>query len=95
MKNILYQGNSSEILKHIEENSVDLIYLDPPFFTNRDFEIFNNNNKISFSDNWENDINKYFDFMNGILNQSFRVLSKTGLLFLHCDYMHLIILKLN
>ena len=87
LKNILYQGDSSDILEHLEENSIDLIYLDPPFFTNREFEISNSKNKIiSFSDNWENDINKYLDFMNGILNHSFRLLKKTGLIFLHCDY---------
>jgi len=87
MNNLLYQGDSLQIMKNFEKNSVDLIYLDPPFFTNREFEVSNSENeKISFSDNWENDINKYLDFMNGILNQSFRILSKTGLLFLHCDY---------
>lgn len=87
MKNILYQGDSSSILKHLEKNSIDLIYLDPPFFTNREFEISDSKNKrISFSDNWEYDINKYLDFMNSILNHSFRLIKKTGLLFLHCDY---------
>lgn len=87
MKNTLYEGDSSKILTSLENNSVDLIYLDPPFFTNRNFEFIDSKNKkISFTDNWENDINKYLDFMNGILNQTFRILSKTGLVFLHCDY---------
>ena len=32
--NVLYYGNNLEILrKYIPDNSVDLIYLDPPFFT--------------------------------------------------------------
>ena len=87
LNNILYEGNSSNILADLEKNSVDLIYLDPPFFTNRKFEILNSKKKkISFSDNWEYDINKYLDFMNGIFNHSFRLLRKTGMLFLHCDY---------
>ena len=87
MRNSLYHGDCKEILSSLKSNSVNLIYLDPPFFTNREFEICDNNdNHLHFKDLWENDINKYLDFMNDILNQSIRVLKKTGLVFLHCDY---------
>ena len=38
--NTLYFGDNLEILKrHISEESVDLIYLDPPFNSNRDYNI--------------------------------------------------------
>ena len=87
MRNSLYHGDCKEIFSSLKSNSVNLIYLDPPFFTNREFEICDNgNNHLYFKDLWENDINKYLDFMNDILNQSIRVLKKTGLVFLHCDY---------
>ena len=33
--NRLILGDNLEILKTIEDESVDLIYLDPPFFSNR------------------------------------------------------------
>jgi site-specific DNA-methyltransferase (adenine-specific) len=39
MTNKLILGDNLEILKGLESESVDLIYLDPPFFSNRNFEV--------------------------------------------------------
>ncbi|MDR2193940.1 MAG: hypothetical protein LBP19_05680 [Treponema sp.] len=35
----LILGDNLEILKNTEAESVDLIYLDPPFFSNRNYEV--------------------------------------------------------
>jgi DNA modification methylase len=37
--NKLILGDNLEILKTIEADSVDLVYLDPPFFSNRNYEV--------------------------------------------------------
>jgi DNA modification methylase len=37
--NKLILGDNLEILKTIESESVDLVYLDPPFFSNRNYEV--------------------------------------------------------
>jgi site-specific DNA-methyltransferase (adenine-specific) len=37
--NKLILGDNLEILKTLEADSVDLIYLDPPFFSNRNYEV--------------------------------------------------------
>jgi site-specific DNA-methyltransferase (adenine-specific) len=37
--NRLILGDNLEILRTLDENSVDLIYLDPPFFSNRNYEV--------------------------------------------------------
>ena len=37
--NQLILGDNLEILKTIESDSIDLIYLDPPFFSNRTYEV--------------------------------------------------------
>src|SRR5947208_7868548 len=38
--NLLYYGDNLDILrKYIPENSVDLVYLDPPFNSNRDYNV--------------------------------------------------------
>jgi site-specific DNA-methyltransferase (adenine-specific) len=37
--NRLILGDNLEILKGMEADSVDLIYLDPPFFSNRNYEV--------------------------------------------------------
>jgi site-specific DNA-methyltransferase (adenine-specific) len=37
--NKLILGDNLAILKTLEADSVDLIYLDPPFFSNRNYEV--------------------------------------------------------
>jgi DNA modification methylase len=39
IKNRLYCGDNLEILATMEKESVDLIYVDPPFFTGTDFTV--------------------------------------------------------
>jgi len=40
MKNILYYGDNLDILRrYIKDDSIDLIYLDPPFKSNQDYNI--------------------------------------------------------
>jgi len=39
-ENVLYYGDNLEILRrYIEDESVDLVYLDPPFKSNQDYNI--------------------------------------------------------
>jgi DNA modification methylase len=37
--NSLMLGDNLEMLKRVDSESVDLIYLDPPFFSNRNYEV--------------------------------------------------------
>jgi site-specific DNA-methyltransferase (adenine-specific) len=37
--NKLILGDNLEILKSLESETIDLIYLDPPFFSNRNYEV--------------------------------------------------------
>ena len=40
MNNQLYYGDNLDILRdHIDDESVDLIYLDPPFNSNRNYNV--------------------------------------------------------
>ena len=38
-KNKLILGDCLEVMKKMEDESVDLIYLYPPFFSNRNYEV--------------------------------------------------------
>jgi len=39
--NVLYYGDNLEILrKYIPDNSIDLVYLDPPFNSKKDYNIY-------------------------------------------------------
>ena len=40
MRNALYYGDNLPIMReHIADESVDLVYLDPPFNSNRDYNV--------------------------------------------------------
>ena len=81
MENKILIGDNLDILKKMPECSVDLIYLDPPFFTQREFKT----NVASFNDRWDG-ITAYCFFMQPRLVELHRVLKDTGSLFLHCDH---------
>lgn len=74
-------------MKNIPKEKINLIYLDPPFFSNRTHEVSTPCGKrTTFEDVWKNGINEYLDFMKKILGESLRILDKKGSLFLHCDW---------
>ena len=53
VKNTLYFGDNLTVLRdHIADESVDLVYLDPPFKSNQDY---NAAQTKAFSDTWESD----------------------------------------
>lgn len=84
--NTLFQGDCLQELKNIPEGSIDLIYLDPPFFTQRTHELKNKkgDKTFSFNDEWEN-IEAYVNFIKIRLESLKKKLKPTGSLFLHCD----------
>lgn len=79
-------GDCLELMQSISSNSVDLIYLDPPFFTNRHHSAINRDRtqKFCFSDAWTG-LSEYAEFMELRLRQIHRILKNTGSVFLHCD----------
>jgi site-specific DNA-methyltransferase (adenine-specific) len=54
MSNQLILGDNLEILKQIPAETIDLIYIDPPFFSNRNYEvIWGDDGEVrSFKDRW-------------------------------------------
>src|SRR3954452_8997026 len=72
----------------LPDESVDLIYLDPPFFSNRFYEvIWGDEAEVrSFEDRWEGGINVYIRWMRERVIEMHRVLKKTGVFWLHCDW---------
>lgn len=84
--NKIYHGNCVEKLKEIEANKVDLIYFDPPFFTQRKHSLTNKDNSKTYEfDDKYNSIEAYLTLIENVLEQSKRVLKNTGSVFLHCD----------
>ena len=88
MVNRLILGDNLEILKTMESETVDLIYLDPPFFSNRNYEvIWGDAGEVrSFQDRWAGGIDHYIAWLKERVIEMHRVLKPAGSIFLHCDW---------
>ena len=86
--NAIYEGDNLEILSKFPDKSVNLIYADPPFFSNRHYEvIWHDGSEIrSFQDRWKGGIEHYISWMEPRLRECHRVLKDTGTIYLHCDW---------
>src|ERR1039458_10181838 len=81
---VIYCGDNLEQLKKLPDACVDLIYIDPPFNSNRNYEVFwgETKEKRSFEDRHEN-TKAYIDYMRPRCEQMARVLKKTGSFYHH------------
>ncbi len=86
--NLIYCGDNLEVMAKFPEKSVDLIYADPPFFSNKQYEIIwgNGAEMKVYEDRWKGGINVYIQWMAERLWQCYRVLKDTGSMYLHCDW---------
>ena len=75
--NKLYFKNNLSVLKDLDNDSIDLVYIDPPFNTGKDWGAFN--------DKWEKGIASYLDFIRPRIEEIHRILKDTGSFYLHCD----------
>ena len=86
--NSIVCGDCEEWLKFIPSNSIDLIYIDPPFFSNKNYEIvWGNGFEVrSFGDRFAGGIRHYIEWMRPKIIEARRVLKDTGSILLHCDW---------
>ena len=86
--NRLILGDNLEVMKKMESDNVDLIYLDPPFFSNRNYEvIWGDDGEVrSFQDRWSGGIEHYIEWLYERIEQMYRLLKPTGSIYLHCDW---------
>jgi site-specific DNA-methyltransferase (adenine-specific) len=86
--NKLILGDNLEILKGMEADSVDLIYLDPPSFSNRNYEvIWGDAGEVrSFQDRWAGGIDHYIAWLKERVVEMHHILKPMGSIFLHCDW---------
>ncbi len=86
MKTKVYQGDCLDIMQEFDADSINLIYLDPPFFTQRvhSLRARDRAKEFSFDDLWSSHF-EYGNFLYERLKEMWRVLSSTGAIFFHCD----------
>lgn len=84
---VVYCGDNLEQLAKLPDACVDLIYIDPPFNSNRNYEVFwgESKEKRSFDDRHES-TQAYIDYMRPRCQQLARVLKPTGSFYYHCDW---------
>jgi DNA modification methylase len=83
----IYCGDNLQQLPQIPRESVDLIYIDPPFNSNRNYEVFwgEAKEKRAFDDRHAS-TQAYIDYMRPRCTELARVLKKTGSFYYHCDW---------
>lgn len=84
---VIYCGDNLEQLAKLPDKCVDLIYIDPPFNSNRNYEVFwgETKEKRSFEDRHAS-TQAYIDYMRPRCQQLSRVLKPTGSFYYHCDW---------
>lgn len=83
----IYCGDNLDKLRTLPAGCIDLIYIDPPFNSNRDYEIFwgDTREKRAFEDRHES-TKAYIEFMRPRCAELARILKKTGSFYYHCDW---------
>jgi DNA modification methylase len=84
---VVYCGDNLDQLAKLPATCVDLIYIDPPFNSNRNYEVFwgETKEKRSFEDRHES-TKAYIEYMRPRCEHLHRVLKKTGSFYYHCDW---------
>ena len=83
--NTVYFAENLEFLRELNSEYIDLIYIDPPFYSGVDYKEFN--------DKW-NSLEDYLDFMKMRIKEIYRVLKDSGSYYCHCDANAVFVLKL-
>lgn len=86
--NRLFFGDNLHVMRQLPSNSIDLIYIDPPFFSGRNYNIlFGDKNEVrSFTDIWEGGMPGYLIWLNARLYEMKRLLKPTGSIYVHLDW---------
>lgn len=78
MSGQLYLGDCLDIMRELPSESVDLIYIDPPFFSGKNY--------ASFTDVWSGGLTAYVEWLSIRLLEMRRLLKDTGSIYVHLDW---------
>jgi len=85
--NYLYLGDNLELMKQLPSESIDLIYGDPPYFSQRNYSTTSktDNVKRTFTDTFKT-LTEYLQFLQIRLVEMKRLLKPTGSIYIHVDW---------
>ncbi|RLA63735.1 MAG: hypothetical protein DRQ88_12045 [Epsilonproteobacteria bacterium] len=86
--NVIYCADNLDVMRNLPSESIDLIYIDPPFFSNRTYETIwgDSNDTASFNDRWKGGIHHFSEWLRPRLEQMHRLLKPTGSFYCHMDW---------
>lgn len=89
--NRLYLGDNLLVMRSLPDASIDLITVDPPFFSGNDYTLRRSSRAglrgdAGFSDVWEGGLAEYLAWLNARLYEMKRLLKPNGTLYVHLDY---------
>ena len=86
--NRLIWGDNLHVMRQLPSRGIDLIYIDPPFFSGRQYNMLwgDNNELRSFEDIWEGGMDGYLVWLNARMYEMKRLLKSTGSIYVHCDW---------
>jgi site-specific DNA-methyltransferase (adenine-specific) len=85
-QNRLIQGERAAVLAALLPEfagQVNLIYIDPPFMTERDFK---NGSRLVYSDKWQGNLDAYLQWLATTLGLLYALLAPDGSLYVHLDW---------
>ena len=93
-KNLLFWGENLKVIQYLTNNfsgKIDLIYIDPPFFSGTNYKIKIEENgykydSIAYFDHWDKNIDSYLQMLRDRIILFRELLSINGLLFIHLDW---------
>ncbi len=86
--NKLYWGDNLHIMRLLPSDSIDLIYIDPPFFSGRNYNVvFGDQNEVmTFEDIWDGGLPTYLTWLDARLVEMKRLLRPSGSIYVHLDW---------
>ncbi len=93
-RNQLFWGENLEVSQYLMnkfEDTIDLIYIDPPFFSGVNYKINvkedgRNFDAIAYYDHWNKDLDSYLQMLYERIIIFKKMLANTGLFFIHSDW---------
>ncbi len=84
--NRLIRGERQDVLTALLPEfagQINLIYIDPPFMTGRDFK---QGTHLAYSDKWQGDLDAYLQWLATTLHLLYQLLADDGSLYVHLDW---------
>ena len=86
-ENMLIWGENLAAMRALPDSCIQLIYADPPFFTNREFShLYGSSRESIFSDVWYDGLEGYMSWLRPRLVQMRRLLKESGTIYMHLDW---------